>query len=294
MDNTQVRFTVDEIFEQVVGAFPDELAEVIREKTFIAGGCFKSLVLDEKVNDWDFWFRDQESVDKFKTLFDKLDYTKSSVLTNRDNLKIKKMVVKTDNAYTLKFPKAVIQFVFTNIGKPSEVVANFDFKHTQCYYDAVSGMLECSTYPMVVKELLYNAKTPTPLSSLKRAFKFVQQGWTLKDTELEKIVQGLVGIDWKQPEEIKKQTKGMYRDRPDPTLRRDYGRIVMDDDEAPHRPTAPTGFAQAYETQAMPEPAFTGRAGQALNTGWAYTIPVTQTVAINATTGTQTILTNNF
>jgi hypothetical protein len=270
MDNTQVRLKVDEIFEQVAGAFPEKLGTLIKEKTFIAGGCFKSMVLDEKVNDWDFWFKDKESVEEFKNLFKDLDFTKSSGLTNRDNLKIKKILVKTDNAFTLKFPKETIQFVFTNVGKPSEVVANFDFKHTQCFYDPVTGVVECNTYPMVVKELLYNAKTPTPLSSIKRAFKFVQQGWTLRDTELEKIVQGLVGVDWKQPEEVKKQTKGMYRDTPERPIR-DYGRITVDpgEDEAPAQRRGygiPDGFLTPVQAYAATTPIattglFTGTGG---------------------------------
>lgn len=211
MDLISVRMQVSELFDNVVNSFSDEISDLIKNKTYIAGGCFKSLVLDEPVNDYDFWFRDKESSLKFIELLKKEKHTKSSALTNRDNLKLDKITLVSDNAVTFKFPKAVVQFIVFNVGSPDEVVGKFDFLHTQCYYDPIAIVMKCPTHYIIGKTLFYNKHTPTSLSTLKRAFKFVKQGWQIEDQELEAITKTLVGVDWKDPKEVKKQTKGMYK-----------------------------------------------------------------------------------
>ena len=210
MDLISVRLSVSDMFEAVASVFPEELSALIKKETFIAGGVFKSLVLDETPNDWDFWFRNKEASEKFKELLDKTERTKSSYLTNHDNLKINKLLIKTDNAYTIKFPKAVVQFVFTEIGSPVDVVKNFDFKHAQCYYDPMSGTMSCPTQHIIGKKLIFTGAAKTPLNAMKRALKFVSQGWTIEDAEVDKIAKAITGINWSDPVVVKKQTKPYY------------------------------------------------------------------------------------
>jgi hypothetical protein len=211
VDLIEVRMRVGEMFDNVVDSMPEELAELVKTQTYIAGGCFKSLVLDETVNDWDFWFRNVEAKDKFEKLFHNAEYTRSSNLTNRDRLRFSKLTKITENAFNFNFPKEKVQFVTTMVGSPSEVVYKFDFLHAQCYYDPMNKFLSCPTHFIINKELYFNPKTITPLSSLKRAFKFTKQGWNISDDQLENIVKSITGVDWKNPEEVKKQTKGMYK-----------------------------------------------------------------------------------
>jgi hypothetical protein len=210
MDLFEIRLAAAEMCDVVSKAFSDDLFELIKTKTFLAGGVFKSLILNEAPNDWDFWFRDKESAEKFSKALDKLEYTIPSYLSNRDKLKLSKIMVKTDNAYTFKFPRATIQFIIAEVGSPQEVIGRYDFAHTQCYFDPFKSEMVCPTKYAVSKQLVFNPKATTPLSALKRAFKFCGQGWTIKDNDIEAIIKAVSGIDWKSPEVVKKQTRGLY------------------------------------------------------------------------------------
>lgn len=212
MDILSVRFTVTELFDNVVHSFSGELSDLIKKEAFIAGGCFKSLVLDEPVNDYDFWFRSKEAADKFADLISKADKTASSPLTNRDNLKIANLMAKTDHAVTLSFPKEKVQFVRTFTGSPVEVVGRFDYYHTHCYFDPVSNFLSCPTAPIIAKSLLFNEKSDSPLQSMKRMGKFIAQGWTIGDIHIERIAKAISGVNWADPVVVAKQKSGFYEE----------------------------------------------------------------------------------
>ena len=209
-----VRFTVSEMFEEVTKVFPDLISHLIKHDTYIAGGVFKSLVLDEVPNDWDFWFRSEEAKNKFVLALKDWQSTKACYLTNKDILKTSKISVLTDNAITLKLPKATIQFVLAQTGAPETVIGTFDFLHTKCYYDPVSGTMSCPTHDIINKKLKYTPSYHMPLNAMKRAIKFVKQGWDISDKEVDAIAKAIVGIDWKNPEVVKKQTKAYYN-KPD-------------------------------------------------------------------------------
>lgn len=214
MDLFQVRLQVTEMCDSVADTFSEDLRTLIKNETFLTGGVFKSLVLDETVNDWDFYFKSDEAILKFLNLLTKETHTQSSPLTNRDKINFSKIRITTDNAVTFKLPKATIQFITFKAGRPKDIIGEFDFAHTLCYYDSLTADFVCPTHLIVGKQLRYNEKAYAPLSAMKRAFKFVKQGWNLPDNELEKITKSIVGVDWKDPEEVKKQTRGLYRQPP--------------------------------------------------------------------------------
>jgi hypothetical protein len=246
VDLISVRFKVSEMFDNVVDSMPDELATLIKEKTFIAGGVFKSLVLDEPVNDWDFWFRDEASRSKFVHLLDVKAQTKSTSITNRDNLKFGKMMKTSENAITFHFPKDKIQFVLTEVGTPNTLIDKFDFCHTQAFYDSITGELHCPTHFMIGKQLNYNRKYKLPLQALKRAFKFTKQGWTMGDEQINEITKAIVGVNWANDEVRKKQTKKWYDETA--SIRLPQSNDIEDDD-------FPMPYATGVTTYTTPTPA---------------------------------------
>ena len=210
MDLFQVRMTVTEMVDVVTATFGDSMKEVFQNDVFLAGGVFKSLVLDETPNDWDFYFKTKEGLSRFLDFVSKNNYFQPTSLTNRDKIKSSKISLITDNAITFKFPKATIQFIIFETGKPEEIISRFDFLHTQSYYDPATAKLECPTQHIVGKELAFNPKAYTPLSAMKRMTKFIKQGWTISDEHVEALAQAIAGVNWKDPVEVKKQRRGMY------------------------------------------------------------------------------------
>jgi len=47
----------------------EKVKEIIKTKTFISGGCIPSMILNEFVNDFDFYFYDKEDADVVKRYF---------------------------------------------------------------------------------------------------------------------------------------------------------------------------------------------------------------------------------
>ena len=76
--------------KKILSYFIDsELKELIEKKTFLTGGCFKSIFYEEKVNDYDFYFIDKDSAEKFETLIKKGLEMPDKPFTKMNDLKLK-------------------------------------------------------------------------------------------------------------------------------------------------------------------------------------------------------------
>lgn len=67
MNQNQIKDHIKALLHDIYeGIYEPVLKDIIKNKTFLAGGCFKSLLLNEQVNDYDFYFVDEESSKKFQ------------------------------------------------------------------------------------------------------------------------------------------------------------------------------------------------------------------------------------
>jgi hypothetical protein len=151
-----------------------EIVVIIREKSFISGGCIPTMLMDDFVNDFDFYFIDEESANKVKSY-----YEANKNNTNKDKYHVKLI---TDNAINLSDK---VQLITKFVGTPEKVVNNFDWQHIKSYYKYPDGLsLTSDIYKLIMeKELVYTGSA-YPLSSLMRLKKYIKKGWHVSNATI--------------------------------------------------------------------------------------------------------------
>lgn len=131
--------------------------------SYVAGGAIASMVLDEKVNDYDIWFRTKTDWEQVTACM-RLTPTK-----------------RTKYSWTYVLPDGkIIQLVKSRIGEPETVVGSFDFKHTQSWFEPVVGVLHCDEQFIKMKALTYNpGKLCHPVNTFQRVLKFARRGYSV-------------------------------------------------------------------------------------------------------------------
>lgn len=145
---------------------------------FLSGGAITSIFRNEKINDFDFYF---------KTELSKKIGIETLVLIYNDKIKeydpkyntgsIQGGKLMTDNAVTMVDGA---QFITCMYGQPAEIKLSFDFVHCCPHYDILSDKLYISKeqYDAIMnKKLVY--RDPAKMAKPFRLEKFVQRGWTL-------------------------------------------------------------------------------------------------------------------
>ena len=201
---------LDIVYNEVVKGFNNaEIKELLRKECYIAGGCIRSLLLDEKINDYDFFFRSKEAATRFKELIKlgeegKLKATPlAEVLETGDKYHKKHMFhrITTDNAITfklysknLKDEKSTVQFVTKFSGAPYDLIDKFDFTHSMAFYDPLEKENELQYSSLFLgdnrnKILRFNKRALTPIHSLSRIDKFTKKGYHIKWGDLKVLIQ---------------------------------------------------------------------------------------------------------
>jgi hypothetical protein len=265
------------------------LVERLKKDTIVSGGAIASMMLGEKVNDYDIYFRTFETakavaeyyveqfnknvgelamksgvlascnpevkIDKITNIKGKEEerivfYMKSSGIAGEsqtmyeyfesapetasdlfmdsldpnptdpletaeqlaEKLKVSKKkyrpVFITDNAVTLSDK---VQLIVRFYGQPYQILRNYDFAHSMCYYDYAEHSLvfdqkalEC----MLSKTLLYKGSL-YPIASVFRTRKFIERGWRITAGQMLKIIWQISEINLKDPAVLKEQLIGV-------------------------------------------------------------------------------------
>lgn len=194
--------------ELLEGITCPQLKELVKTKSFLTGGCFKSLVLKEQVNDYDFYFVDQESAGKFKRI---ISEGIRSYVGFSDQMLLKFLFkMQTDNAVTFQMGNKKIQFITRFYGLPDQVTEKFDWLHTQNYYIPALDVLKLNESVITNKKLIFNSKATHPVNALKRMLKFVAQGWSIEDGELLKLGEAMSKLDFTNEKVKADQAIGLY------------------------------------------------------------------------------------
>jgi hypothetical protein len=160
-----------------------EIKNIIKERSYITGGCIPSMLMDEFVNDYDIYFYTKEDADRVKKYFETA-HTK-----NKDDKFHVKLI--TDNAINLSDK---IQLITKFVGQPYDVVEKFDWKHIKSYYICKEERLYLTNnvYQLICeKELIYTG-SDYPLSSLMRLKKYIKKGWNVSNTTILHIALDIV------------------------------------------------------------------------------------------------------
>ena len=145
---------------------------------FLSGGAITSILRNEKINDFDFYF---------KTELSKKIGIETLVLMYKDRIKeydpqyntgsIQGDKLITDNAVTMIDGS---QFITCMHGQPAEIKLSFDFLHCCPHYDTLEDQLYISKaqYDAIMnKKLIY--RDPVKMAKSFRLHKFTQRGWVL-------------------------------------------------------------------------------------------------------------------
>lgn len=195
--NKLLKGTIDKFCESIGNT---EIEEIIKTKSFISGGCIPSMLLDEYVNDFDFYFIDKESADKVREYFSNVD-------TDEDSKFHVKLI--TNNAINLSDK---IQLITRFYGIPDKVVDNFDWQHIKSYYTYPDKLsLDSEVYRLIVeKELVYTG-SKYPLSSLLRVKKYAKKGWDISNKTMVHIALDIVQSFMDAESKRKSRSASRYR-----------------------------------------------------------------------------------
>jgi hypothetical protein len=151
---------------------PDMCGEFMRE-AFLAGGCIYSLYQGKEVKDYDFFLKSAKFRDK---LVKRLEGIPGVLRTK----------------YALSFEKGKYQIVLKYIGKPQDVVGEFDFRHNMFYYDdgAITGLVD-EEY-LQTRKLSFNDDRARDICGvLLRIPQFISRGMTITKKEHAAIIMKL-------------------------------------------------------------------------------------------------------
>jgi hypothetical protein len=184
MKAKQIEKLLTGVMNNFLESIPDNyIKDIIKEDTYITGGCIPSMLIDEFVNDYDIYFYTKEDAEKVKNYFEN-NHTKNK----SDKFHVKLI---TENAINLSDK---IQLITKFWGDPSFVTDEFDWQHIKSWYSCKEEKLYLTSdvYQLVVeKELIYTG-SDYPLSSLMRLKKYIKKGWNVSNTTMLHIALDIV------------------------------------------------------------------------------------------------------
>ena len=222
-----------------------EIADLVKKKSIITGGCITSMLLGENINDYDYYFKDIDTAfavadyfcEQFTVDNPKSKRNPTAVIDNDKNRiniviasegiaeddsneqfkedkkedKNKKKfrpVFLSSNAITLSNK---IQLIIRFFGEAAEIHKNFDFVHCTNYWTSHVNKLElnpAAVESILAKELYYNGSL-YPLCSVIRTRKFITRGWYINAGQYLKMCFQISRLDLSDIDVLKEQLTGV-------------------------------------------------------------------------------------
>lgn len=234
MKSKTIKKYLSENFNNFVDSITDEKVKyLVRKNSIITGGSIVSLLLNEKVNDYDIYFTDKETTKRVANYFVELFlsknpeykstylYVKEDEETDRISIFCKSSgvaigvnegeyvpVCLTTNAITLTND---IQLVLRFYGVPEEIHKYYDFVHATNYWTSKDNKLVLNPKALeciLTKELIYNG-SKYPLCSIIRTKKFIRRGWTINAGQYLKMALQLNELDLLDTTILEEQLTGV-------------------------------------------------------------------------------------
>ena len=210
----------------------DEIKKLVKSNSIITGGSIVSLLLNEEVNDFDYYFTDANTCYKVANYFVQQFNNKNNAeikVTESDNGRIKIMVRSTgialdtgvEDGKNLFLPTCLssnaitltdkTQLVIRFYGNAEEIHTNYDFAHATCYWTSKDEKLTLPALALekiITKELFYTG-SKYPLCSILRSKKFVKRGWSINAGQYVKMALQLNAMDLLDTEVLEEQLTGV-------------------------------------------------------------------------------------
>jgi hypothetical protein len=171
MTFSEISNILDDVVTQWLDSIDnEELRNTFAENVLVAGGSIGSLIRNETPNDYDLFFRNQETVNLISNYYQQYD--------NSGNFRI---ITITENAVTFENG---IQLVLKYSGDLKQLWNNFDFRHTKIGFDYRTKQIQYDNQAVLDsinnKQLFYEAFNRDLKNldlTLKRAIKLINRGW---------------------------------------------------------------------------------------------------------------------
>lgn len=151
--------------ELIQASYTDKMKDIIRTKTYFAGGCIRDLLRDKNPNDYDMFFYTHE---------DKLEFL-TEVSTN---FAFKKTAI--DN-YNINVGGKKFQMITLITGMPDVVTNTFDYTINAGYF---CPQINTLVFGCAQNNLVVCNKVNSPLNALVRLDKFLKAGYTMSQDTL--------------------------------------------------------------------------------------------------------------
>lgn len=170
MTFSEISNILDDVVNQWLDSIgDDELRNTFAENVLVAGGSIGSLIRNETPNDYDLFFRNQETVNLISNYYQQYD--------NSGNFRI---ITITENAVTFENG---IQLVLKYSGDLKQLWNNFDFRHTKIGFDYRTKQIQYDNQAVLDsinnKQLFYEDfnKVNNLDLTLERVIKLINRGW---------------------------------------------------------------------------------------------------------------------
>jgi hypothetical protein len=230
------------IDEWLATVWDDDTRQLLANNVIVTGGAIASMLLKEKVNDYDVYFRTRDAAVAAARLYVP-EGGQAKVEVQEDRVRIvtpsghrgttitsqaaidetyeneeeaaqavedtayKPLFIST-NAITLS---GKIQLVLRFFGEPDAIHENYDFVHCTNYWTAWNDELvlrQPALEALLSRELRY-VGSKYPLASIIRLRKFIKRNWTINAGQILKMVMQLNELDLTDPKVLEDQLTGV-------------------------------------------------------------------------------------
>lgn len=224
------------------------IREIAAENTIVTGGSITSLLLGEKVKDFDLYFKTKEAAKRiaeyYVRRFNQSNEDKAKVMVVEDRVKIyvpsRGVAAETPEVLEAPFEDAVeeleeveettkgkkyrpiflssnaitlsnkIQIVVRFYGEPSKIHETYDFVHCMNYWTPQEKVVlkQEALEATLAKELVY-AGSKYPICSVIRTRKFLKRGWYINAGQYLKMLFQVSEMDLTDLEVLEDQLVGV-------------------------------------------------------------------------------------
>jgi hypothetical protein len=234
LKRSTIRTLLNKKIENFLSSIKDnkDLVRELRKNIIVTGGAIPSMLIGEEVNDYDVYLKDKECIKKLIRHYVDIDMFPIHEIKEinirkevEDRIKI---FIPSDGAHVFDTNKKDryqlkcitdnalsftdnFQIIIRFYGEPEDILRNFDFVHTHCYFDYAKQHLELpakSLECILSRTLLYEGSL-YPLCSVIRTRKFINRGWRITAGQYLKMLLQLNDVDLTNIEILKQQIIGV-------------------------------------------------------------------------------------
>lgn len=169
-----------------------DVFKLLPDNCWIAGGALRSLLVHEKVNDYDIWAADPLRV---------VGFMKSKCADEDSGVRL---TFEDDNVANFKVHGRKIQVIKKYaFASPLDTINAFDFTIVAAAYDGKTIVAHDRFYMDNAQRRLVIVDLKKPMSTLMRAFKYAERGYRICPVALNRIIRTIsdMRLDFDNPQQ---------------------------------------------------------------------------------------------